>query len=795
MNMTSQPPLWPGNWIVPAAGPLPQFHACRLDFGSPQAESATLFVSADQRYILWLDGFELGRGPERGDLRHWFCNAYPVQLQPGTHRLVALVWSVPMQWGVAPRAQLSDAPGFYLAADSALRDRITTGLAPWETAVVPGVRPVTGLVHGAASLAGCLFQFDGATWPQELPRGEGLAWSRAASGAPARHAPDKSCYGATDERMLALPLIPPQINQPLAAGRVRHLEDPGSADPESLRVSDTNCLTGELTAWQAWIDGKSPLELPPRTRRRAVIDLGNYACAYSRTVVSGGPGGFLRIGWAESLFEKFAYDGFKGNRNDIEGKIFVGRWDRLDLTGSGRQALEPLWWNAGRYLEILVESGVAGLILESFTLRETRYPLEREDSCEVPLPDWSDLHRIMWRTLQMCAHETYMDCPYYEQLQYAGDTRLQMLVTYVSSHDARLPAKAMRMFSSSLGSDGLTASAYPAAGKQIIPQFSLFWVAMLHDHLFWRGDEALVRSLLPNARRVMDTFIELVREDGSLPWPAGWNWVDWSQTWRSEITRGHPSLDSTGLSGINALQFVYVSALAAEVEDQVGIPLFASRYREARLKVMGAARRLFWDESRGLFADTPSKDCFSEHAQCYAVLTDLLAGPEKSRIAHSLGRDQSLVPATVYFRHYLFEAFAKLGCADRILEGLGLWRDLAGKGFVTTIERPDPSRSDCHAWGAHPIYHLYASLLGIRPSAPGFRQVDFRPQPGSLPRLAGRIPHPAGWIEAEITSSGPEFKGHITLPEGVSGIFHGTRGPAALVPGFNPVEFSTIVAP
>ncbi|WP_372490084.1 hypothetical protein [Chitinophaga sedimenti] len=30
-----------------------------------------------------------------------------------------------------------------------------------------------------------------------------------------------------------------------------------------------------------------------------------------------------------------------------------------------------------------------------------------------------------WRTSRLCAYETYMDCPYYEQLQYIGDTRIR----------------------------------------------------------------------------------------------------------------------------------------------------------------------------------------------------------------------------------------------------------------------------------------------------------------------------------------------------------------------------------
>lgn len=750
----------------------------------------SFLVTADQRYVLWLDGVEIGRGPERGDLRHWFHDAIPVSLSVRPHRLVALVWSLPLQPGLAPAAQMSTQHGFFLSSAPELAETLSTGLGEWKGAEVPGVACGEEMLGRAAMLAGCRMDFDGSLWPTRLDHGEGLGWGDVQVGLRPRTSPGNDNWGSATERLMAPPMLPLRLITPLTAGVVRHVEDVPSQATESLRVAATNCLADDLPRWQAWIDGARSLRLPAGTRQRAIVDLGTYACSYSRLTFRGGDRAAVRVGWAESLFEKFATDGVKGNRGEIEGKTFVGLWDRMRHCKGGSQVLEPLWWSAGRYLEVCVDAGDSELILESFALRETRYPMEREDSCHVPLADWNALHGIMWRTLQVCAHETYMDCPYYEQMQYAGDTRIQMLVTYVSTRDARLPAKALRLFSSSMGADGLTASSYPSSGRQIIPQFSLFWVAMLRDHLYWRGDEALVRSLLPNARRVMDSFLSLVREDGSAPWPPGWNWVDWSEAWRSKNTGpndGHPLLDSTGLSGINALQLVYVCGLAADLEDAGGESVFADRYRAVREKLMRAARRLFWDEKRLLFADTPSRNSYSEHAQCYAVLTGLLTPHERLGIALSLGVESSLAPATIYFRHYLFEAFAELGCTDRIVEGLGDWRELLAKGFVTTIERPDPSRSDCHAWGAHPIYHLYASLLGIRPASPGFSSVDVRPQLGGLPSLSAKLPHPKGWIEAKVEAKGSQIQGEIVLPEGLEGRFLSGGREVALVSGRNTI--------
>ena len=82
--------------------------------------------------------------------------------------------------------------------------------------------------------------------------------------------------------------------------------------------------------------------------------------------------------------------------------------------------------------------------------------------------------------------------------------------------------------------------------------------------------------------------------------------------------------------------------------------------------------------------------------------------------------------ATFYFRFYLARALEAAGRGDAYLDLLQPWRDLLGQGLTTWPEHPDPSRSDCHAWSAHPALDLLRVVAGIRPDAPGFARVRHR---------------------------------------------------------------------
>ena len=116
---------------------------------------------------------------------------------------------------------------------------------------------------------------------------------------------------------------------------------------------------------------------------------------------------------------------------------------------------------------------------------------------------------------------------------------------------------------------------------------------------------------------------------------------------------------------------------------------------------------------------------------------------------------------------------------------LGLWFDLKERGFKTTFERPGDSRSDCHAWGAHPIYHYYATILGVRPSRMGFGSVEVRPMLGGMKSASGKLVHPKGFIEVSYKQRAGSFEASITLPGGVSGVLAVGGTEEKLVPGLN----------
>jgi alpha-L-rhamnosidase len=96
---------------------------------------------------------------------------------------------------------------------------------------------------------------------------------------------------------------------------------------------------------------------------------------------------------------------------------------------------------------------------------------------------------------------------------------------------------------------------------------------------------------------------------------------------------------------------------------------------------------------------------------------------------------------------------------------------MLARGLTTFAEKPDPTRSDCHAWSATPVYEFLATVCGIEPVTPGFATVRIAPHLGHLKQAAAKMPHPRGEIAVTLRRAGDALRAEITLPEGVTGEF------------------------
>jgi hypothetical protein len=455
-----------------------------------------------------------------------------------------------------------------------------------------------------------------------------------------------------------------------------------------------------------------------------MLDRKTLTTAYPRLVVSGGKGAKVRLTYSEALYDK---DKQKGDRDAVDDRQAYGLNDSFLPDGGEHRVFEPLWWRTWRYLDLDIETADQPLTLESLTANFSAYPFEERAKLQTGDADLDKIWEISWRTARLDAHETYMDTPYYEQLQYVGDTRIQALISYSVSGDARLARQAIEAFNDSRIPEGITRSRYPSALPQNIPTFSLLWIGMLHDWWMYRPDPAPVRESMQGTRSVLGWFEQHERPDGlleKLPW---WSFIDWVPSGET------PTYDAHGESCITTLEYLGALNDAADLEQHFGDAGTAGRYRERAAHVRAGIHDKCWNGQRALLADNPDQNVFSQQANILGVLYDVIpAERQKDVLRQMLAIEPGTTPngmlsASYYFRFYLARALEHAGMADEYLGSLEPWRKLLALHFSTWPEQPEPTRSDSHAWTSHPIYDLLTLVAGIEPGSAGFGTVKIAP--------------------------------------------------------------------
>ncbi len=761
---------WPARWILHPAGPAKQygvFHFRKTITLPAKPTRFVVHVSGDNRYRLFVNGKVVGSGPAQSDPQHWNYETYDLApfLQAGKNVLAAQVYN--MGEG-SPVAQMSWQTGFLMQGDTDAEKMANTDQS-WKVYQNPAYSPV---VNDNAKLHTYIVIGDGDRvdaakypWGWEQPDFADNAWLAAK---PYGYPTKPRGFGTDGNWSLVPRSIPPMTERTERLATIRRVEN-GTMHP-------------------AFLQGKSPVTIPVGIKAVFLLDNGILTNAYPELTVRGGKGAIITLAYAEALVDSA---GQKGNRNDVNGRVVRGFEDQFIADGSGKRTFRPLWFRTYRYLQLTVQTKGEPLVLDDLAGQFTGYPFEQRGQFSASDTTLRNIWDVGWRTAQLCAGDTYYDCPYYERLQYVGDTRVQSLISLYVAGDDRLMRNAIQQYDRSRFSDGLTQSRFPSADFQVIPTFSLWWVCMVHDYWMHRSDDAFVKQFLPGILDVLrwhETRLAKNNLNGPLPW---WNFVDWAN-WPNatdEIAGGVPAGARNGNSAILTLQQAYTYFRAADLLGHFGRNELAEHYRELARQLNKAVYAQCWDASRGLFADTPDKKTFSQHANILAVLTDAVpvaqqtALLQKTMAARNAGTD-SLTQATFYFKFYLFEALKKTGLGNELVPQLKPWRDMLARGLTTFAEQPDPTRSDCHAWSASPLYEFLSTTCGIQPAEPGFRSVRIEPALGNLTSVNGTVPHPLGNIVVAFqkTATGG-LTGTVTLPAKLSGTLRWQGKTVALTGG------------
>jgi hypothetical protein len=209
------------------------------------------------------------------------------------------------------------------------------------------------------------------------------------------------------------------------------------------------------------------------------------------------------------------------------------------------------------------------------------------------------------------------------------------------------------------------------------------------------------------------------------------------------------------------------------LEDKLGMPEFAGRYKKAAELLQQTIKSKYWSSDRNLFSDTPEKDLYSQHTNTLAILTGTVTGTEAKQLGEQILKEKTLTPATIYFQYYVNQALVKAGLGNDYLNWLDVHRENIKHGMTTWGETSDinETRSDCHAWGAHPNIEFYRTVLGIDSDAPGFERIKIEPHLGNLTTASGEIPHPKGKVSVDYKNEKGKWTIKANLPNQTSGYF------------------------
>lgn len=367
-----------------------------------------------------------------------------------------------------------------------------------------------------------------------------------------------------------------------------------------------------------------------------------------------------------------------------------------------------------RYLTIFVCG--KDITIHKIGITPLRYPLTK-----IPFTTGNYLQNKIYetsvRTLELCMHEAYEDCPWREQSFYNMDSRNQMLCGYYAFHEYAFVRAALELVSHGVREDGLLSIVFPAGSDLPIPSFNLIVFTQFKEYLLHSGDKEFVEGKLQFLQDLMQTFLDRLSDDELLPnFPEPcWNFYEWTPTLQGALfeegkTRGYECPLSAFLS--------FALGEYVDILEILGRSEKAETYRALQKRINSAIRMHFYIEKDGLFKNFSLGTAYSVLVNALCVLCGANEGIDNKAIEKALKGEYEgeILACTLSMEIFRYEALLKLNEANAnfILKDIDEnYYAMLSKGATTFWETAKGyadfgnAGSLCHGWSALPVYYYH----------------------------------------------------------------------------------------
>lgn len=658
-----------------------------FDIEAPPAR-ALLTVTADSRYKLWVNGAFVARGPARCYPQFQSVDEFDVtaHLRPGNNVLAVQVY----QPGYSHFAYVHRATAGLLAKLTLQNGTVIVTDTKWRVKRDDSFDPLVPRVsiYGSGVEARDLARDE--DWPS--PGYDDSGWESARLVAPLGGYP----WTGTQARELPY-LIERGVPMMLLETMI------GPAGPEA---------DAHLALRSGWA-GAQPKHFPPDEQdwfslslkegesAYWLYDLGRDHIGQGWAEIEGAVGGeSLSISYHEKI---------------RDGKLVISdphTYCRVRLTDSfrlraGSQVAETFSLRGGRYLVFQLTGPTQGIRVR-WHMRSSEYPLNVTRPLELADPELAAIVTLCEDTMRACLQDAFIDSTWRESSQWTGDALPHALILYAMSGDVGPLRRVIEMAAQDPYPDGILPSVLPAeAHAYAVVDYNFMWVELLHLHHGLVADTEFLRAMWHTLERMIDRFDMDRNADGLVTSPSGRRlFLDWSAQSRAEP------------SAVYNLHYLLALQRADELACVLGELEAHERWSTRARALTSAARAKFW--RGGHWRDDPAGSTFSQLAAALAVLTGASTDEEASGLlgaiaARSLDEDDAptrhkMTLASPFMHHYLFEALRYGDRNDVVVEIIRRrWGRWTRAGYPTTWENWNvdfPDGSQCHAFSAHPRWHL-----------------------------------------------------------------------------------------